>query len=69
MSAMHNIDYLIICIPFSLLFKFNHIGSGEQLWEGVTGVSNAGRKRGRGKRVGKKRVTDLNKGQKVGDGK
>lgn len=43
--------------------------SGEQLWAGVTGVSNAGKKKGRGKRVGRKKATDLNKGQRLGVGK
>jgi len=41
----------------------------EQLWGGVTGVSNAGKKKGRGKRVGRKRATDLNRGQRLGVGK
>jgi len=31
-------------------------------------VSNAGRKRGRGKRVGRKKITDLNRGQMIGTG-
>jgi len=43
--------------------------SAEQLWKGVTSVSNAGRKRGRGKGVGKKTSKDLNKGQVIGVGK
>jgi len=43
--------------------------SGQQLWAGVTGVSNAGKKKGRGKRVGRKKATDLNKGQRLGVGK
>ena len=53
--------FVIQCFPLPV--------SADQLWGGVTGVSNAGRKRGRGKRVGRKRVTDLNKGQYIGDGK
>jgi len=40
----------------------------EELWKGVVGVSNAGKKKGRAKRVGRKRVTDLNKGQMLGSG-
>ena len=40
----------------------------DQLWEGVVAVSNAGRKRGRGKRVGRKKITDLNRGQMLGTG-
>jgi len=42
--------------------------SGQQLWAGVTGVSNAGKKKGRGKRVGRKKATDLNRGQRLGVG-
>lgn len=43
--------------------------TADQLWSGVTGVSNAGRKKGRGRRVGRKKATDLNKGQRLGVGK
>lgn len=43
--------------------------SSDLLWGGVTGVSNAGRKKGRGKRVGRKKATDLNRGQRLGVGK
>uniref|UniRef100_A0A146KTA7 Small ribosomal subunit protein uS5m n=1 Tax=Lygus hesperus TaxID=30085 RepID=A0A146KTA7_LYGHE len=43
--------------------------TAEQLWKGVTSVSNAGRKRGRGKGAGKKMIRDLNKGQIIGVGK
>ncbi|KAL1115707.1 hypothetical protein AAG570_005997, partial [Ranatra chinensis] len=38
------------------------------LWKGVTCVSNAGQKRGRGKGTGKKIAKDLNKGQVIGVG-
>ncbi|KAK4004601.1 hypothetical protein OUZ56_006334 [Daphnia magna] len=41
----------------------------ESLWKGVTSVSNAGKKRGRGRAVGKKMAKNLNKGQVVGVGK
>ncbi|KAF4529545.1 hypothetical protein B566_EDAN014391 [Ephemera danica] len=41
----------------------------ESLWKGVTSVSNAGRKRGRGKGVGKKTAKNLNRGQVIGIGK
>lgn len=41
--------------------------TAEDLWGGVFGVSNAGRKRGRGKH-GRRKV-DLNKGQVIGLGK
>lgn len=43
--------------------------TADELWSGVVGVSNAGKKRGRGKRVGRKKSTDLNKGQVLGSGK
>jgi len=43
--------------------------SGQQLWASVIGVSNAGKKKGRGKRVGRKKATDLNRGQRIGVGK
>lgn len=39
----------------------------DDLWKGVTSVSNAGRKRGRGK--GLMRRKDLNRGQVIGVGK
>lgn len=41
----------------------------DQLWKGITSVSNAGKKRGRGKTVSKKNIKDLNKGQVIGVGK
>lgn len=41
----------------------------EALWKGVTSVSNAGKKRGRGKGTGRKIAKDLNKGQIIGVGK
>ncbi|KYN28944.1 28S ribosomal protein S5, mitochondrial [Trachymyrmex cornetzi] len=41
--------------------------SADELWKGVTTVSNAGRRRGRAKGLTKKR--DLNKGQQIGVGK
>lgn len=41
----------------------------EFLWKGVTSVSNAGRKRGRGRGAGKKMAKDLNRGQVIGIGK
>ena len=42
--------------------------TAENLWNGVVGVSNAGKKKGRGKRVGRKKQTDLNRGQILGTG-
>ncbi|XP_047490304.1 28S ribosomal protein S5, mitochondrial-like [Penaeus chinensis] len=41
----------------------------DQLWKGVTSVSNAGKKRGRGKGVGKKMAKNLNRGQMIGVGR
>lgn len=41
----------------------------EFLWKGVISVSNAGRKRGRGRGAGKKMAKDLNRGQIIGVGK
>lgn len=41
----------------------------EQLWKGVTSVSNAGMKRGRGRGAAKKKGRDLNRGQMIGVGK
>lgn len=41
--------------------------SGDQLWESVTSVSNAGRKKGRAKTA--KRRIPLYKGKKLGYGK
>lgn len=41
----------------------------DHLWKGVTSVSNAGKKRGRGKGAGKKMIKDLNKGQVIGQGR
>lgn len=46
---------------------FNKVPA-EQLWKGVTSVSNAGKKRGRGKGVGKKMAKNLNRGQVIGLG-
>ena len=40
-----------------------------QLWKGVISVSNAGKKRGRGKGAGRKVAKDLNRGQIIGFGK
>lgn len=41
--------------------------TAEEVWASLTGVSNAGRKRGRGKSI--RKVTDLNKGVYIGQGK
>ncbi|XP_077299755.1 mitochondrial ribosomal protein S5 [Arctopsyche grandis] len=41
----------------------------EHIWKGVTSVSNAGAKKGRGRGAGRKKVKDLNKGQVIGLGR
>ncbi|XP_054725270.1 28S ribosomal protein S5, mitochondrial [Anastrepha obliqua] len=46
---------------------FNKL-SADEIWRGVTSVSNAGKKRGRGKGSGKKIAKDLNRGQTIGVG-
>ncbi|XP_033150991.1 28S ribosomal protein S5, mitochondrial [Drosophila busckii] len=65
----------IICLPSSshLIYSrntsfFNKLPA-EDIWRGVTAVSNAGKKRGRGKGTGKKMAKDLNRGQAIGLGK
>ena len=42
--------------------------TADDLWKGVSGVSNAGKKKGRGKRVGRKNKANLNRGQVIGTG-
>ncbi|KAI5706505.1 hypothetical protein M8J75_008755 [Diaphorina citri] len=43
--------------------------TAKEIWAGVTGVSNAGKKRGRGRGPGKLTARDLNRGQIIGIGK
>lgn len=45
------------------------LDSAEHIWKSVTSVSNAGKKRGRGKGAGKRRAKNLNRGQVIGVGK
>lgn len=45
------------------------LDTAQHIWKSVTSVSNAGKKRGRGKGVGKKRAKNLNRGQIIGVGK
>ncbi|KAJ9576823.1 hypothetical protein L9F63_006597, partial [Diploptera punctata] len=58
--------------PFTIILRntsfFNKLPA-EALWKGVTSVSNAGKKRGRGKGIGKKMAKNLNRGQVIGVGK
>lgn len=58
---------LIPTAEYSTSFFVKH--TAEQIWKGVTSVSNAGRKRGRGKGNRKKTPKDLNRGQVIGVGK
>jgi small subunit ribosomal protein S5 len=51
------------------MFSVYYVVPADSLWKGVTSVSNAGRKRGRGKGVGKKSAKNLNRGQVIGIGK
>ncbi|XP_077277661.1 mitochondrial ribosomal protein S5 [Temnothorax americanus] len=55
----------LVCDTRNKTFFINK--SADELWKGVTSVSNAGRKRGRAKGLPRKR--DLNKGQIIGLGK
>lgn len=48
---------------------FSPIVSGAELWKGCTSVSNAGKKRGRGRQAGKGLTKDLNQGQIIGMGR
>lgn len=56
---------LIKAVKSNLLF----LVSAEELWKGVVSVSNAGKKRGRGRGADKKGKKNLNLGQRVGVGK
>ncbi|XP_068243205.1 small ribosomal subunit protein uS5m [Palaemon carinicauda] len=56
------------CLQITRSTSFFNKTSAEQLWKGVTSVSNAGKKRGRGKGVGKKMSKNLNRGQIIGVG-
>lgn len=51
-----------------LLSQLLIIVTADDLWKGVTTVSNAGKKRGRGRTISKKNIKDLNKGQVIGVG-
>lgn len=48
---------------------FIYVVTADELWKSATSVSNAGKKRGRGKGAGRKQAMDLNKGQVLGVGK
>lgn len=59
--------------PLCNSWRFSHSFfsriSAEKLWKGVTSVSPAGRKKGRGRGSSKKVARDLNRGQVIGFGK
>ncbi|XP_044744933.1 28S ribosomal protein S5, mitochondrial [Coccinella septempunctata] len=59
---------VIFSVPSRNTNFFNKLPA-ESLWKGVTSVSNAGKKRGRGKTVNKRNIKDLNRGQLIGIGK
>lgn len=56
-------------LAYTNFFVFLSAVPAEDIWRGVTAVSNAGKKRGRGKGTGKKVAKDLNRGQTIGLGK
>nr|XP_027202987.1 28S ribosomal protein S5, mitochondrial-like [Dermatophagoides pteronyssinus] len=49
-------------------YSFFNRMPGEQIWKGLLSVSNAGRRRGRGKGANRKMYKDLNRGQIMGVG-
>lgn len=53
-----------LCFPIGVISV-----PGDLIWKGVTSVSNAGKKRGRGRQAGKGLTKDLNRGQFIGDGR
>ncbi|XP_054277920.1 28S ribosomal protein S5, mitochondrial-like [Macrosteles quadrilineatus] len=61
-------SHVQIVIRTSTTSFFNKLPA-ENLWKGVTSVSNAGRKRGRASGGRKKHAKNLNKGQVIGVGK
>ncbi|GFS74603.1 28S ribosomal protein S5, mitochondrial [Nephila pilipes] len=64
---------LEVYLPIVTSLRFSHTFlsriTAEQLWKGVTSVSPAGRKKGRGRATGRTRQRDLNRGQVIGFGK
>lgn len=61
------VHFSFLYLVYSCLQLNNYIGSAEQLWKGVTSVSNAGKRRGRARGLTRKK--DLNKGQIIGKGR
>lgn len=64
-----SIDNVLSVTHFILKLYICMLDTAEHIWKSVTSVSNAGKKRGRGKGVGKKRAKNLNRGQIIGVGK
>ncbi|XP_014610265.1 PREDICTED: 28S ribosomal protein S5, mitochondrial [Polistes canadensis] len=69
-SFMYNHNFLKTHIPVinsTRNTSFFNKRPAEQLWKGVTSVSNAGKRRGRARGVARRK--DLNKGQIIGEGR
>ncbi|GFY76066.1 28S ribosomal protein S5, mitochondrial [Trichonephila inaurata madagascariensis] len=64
---------LRVCLPIVTSLRSSHTFlsriTAEQLWKGVTSVSPAGRRKGRGRASGRTKQKDLNRGQVLGFGK
>lgn len=56
-------------LPILNIANCQSLDPADHLWDSITTVSNAGKKRGRAKTVSKKNIKDLNKGQYIGVGK
>nr|CAD7589181.1 unnamed protein product [Timema genevievae] len=65
-SHVLNTRQLIPAVNINRNTSFFNKLPAEEIWKGVTSVSNAGKKRGRGKGMGKKTAKNLNKGQIIG---
>ncbi|XP_023019389.2 mitochondrial ribosomal protein S5 [Leptinotarsa decemlineata] len=59
---------ILVCSSTRNANFFNKLPA-QDLWKGITSVSNAGKKRGRGKNVSKSKIKNLNRGQVMGIGK
>lgn len=58
--------FLCCCCTVLMISRF--LVPADALWKGITSVSNAGKKRGRGRTISKKNIKDLNRGQVIGVG-
>lgn len=65
--SLINVSNILIIHQHILTLLHSYEVPADDLWKGVTSVSNAGRKRGRAKGLVRRR--DLNKGQMIGVGK